>query len=672
MRLSTLRALPQRQWVKVLLGTVGLVLLMMATVWTVRHSWAIYRLNRGVGDTVFLDASGKVWFRLDEQRRDVQFEQISTYLKDAVIAVEDHRYYSHPGVDPIGLGRAVLYNIRSERTQGASTITQQLARTLFLSNSQTYGRKVKEAGLAVLLEIFLSKREILELYMNRVFLSGGVYGVETMSQKMLRKPASQLTLGEAALIAGIIRAPASYSPWNNFEAARERSYVVLRRMREEKKITEAQEKAARAERIRIQPPPSVSSARHGYAKEYLRQQFRNIYGGDNPPDWKVRTTFVPAIQDAAEAAVRDGLRRQGIRGLQAALVAIDPGTGNILAMVGGSDFATTPFNRAVRSRRQPGSAFKPFVYATALDRGLSPVTMVRGLQQVAIEAPSGVWIPRDERASARDEMTLRDALLESNNAAAVLLQQQVGSRPVLQLATDLGVPDQPDVPSLALGSGLVTPLELTTAYAVFPNLGYRVRPRGMISVVNASGQIVHDTHIERERILREDVAFQMVTMLQDVVARGTGAGARSYALRGPIGGKTGSTNDYRDAWFVGFNSSVVVGVWAGFDQPQKIREGGSGARIALPIWGDFMRRTARMLPAGSFEPPLNLRPQELCLLSYQRPLEGCPTYTEYFKDGDGIPTQLCPIHSGSFKQELEREVRGVLGAIGRGIKGIFR
>jgi 1A family penicillin-binding protein len=672
MRLSTLRALPQRQWVKVLLWTVGLVVLLMTTVWTVRHSWAIYRLNRGVGDTVFLDASGKVWFRLDEQRRDVRFEQISTYLKDAVIAIEDHRYYNHPGVDPIGLGRAVFFNLRSDRTQGASTITQQLARTLFLSNSKTYGRKAKEAALAVLLEVFLSKREILELYMNRVFLSGGVYGVETMSQKMLRKPASQLTLGEAALIAGIIRAPASYSPWNNFEAARERSYVVLRRMREEKKITEAQEKTARAERIRIQPPPSVSSARHGYAKEYLRQQFRNIYGGDNPPDWKVRTTFVPAIQDAAEAAVRDGLRRQGIRGLQAALVAIDPGTGNILAMVGGSDFATTPFNRAVRSRRQPGSAFKPFVYATALDRGLSPVTMVRGLQQVAIEAPSGVWIPRDERASARDEMTLRDALLESNNAAAVLLQQQVGSRPVLQLATDLGVPDQPDVPSLALGSGLVTPLELTTAYAVFPNLGYRVRPRGLISVVNASGQIVHDTHIERERILREDVAFQMVTMLQDVVARGTGASVRSYALRGPIGGKTGSTNDYRDAWFVGFNSSVVVGVWAGFDQPQKIREGGSGSRIALPIWGDFMRRTARLLPAGSFEPPLNLRPQELCLLSYQRPLEGCPTYTEYFKDGDSIPTQLCPIHSGSFKQELEREVRGVLGAIGRGIKGIFR
>src|SRR5918993_4593838 len=218
MRLSTLRALPQRQWVKVLLGTVGLVLLLMVTVWTVRHGWAIYRLNRGVGDTVFLDASGKVWFRLDEQRRDVRFDQISTYLKDAVIAVEDHRYYSHPGVDPIGLGRAVFFNIRSHRTQGASTITQQLARTLFLSNSKTYARKVKEAALAVLLEGFLSKREILQLYLNRVYLSGGIYGVETMSQKLFGKPAAKLTLPEAALVAGIIRAPSSYSPWTRFDA----------------------------------------------------------------------------------------------------------------------------------------------------------------------------------------------------------------------------------------------------------------------------------------------------------------------------------------------------------------------------------------------------------------------------------------------------------------------
>jgi 1A family penicillin-binding protein len=672
-RLSDLRAIPLRHWLIAVGGGVLIAALVMTTMWTGRHAWAIYELNRGVGDTMFYDAAGRPWFRLDDQRRDVPFDAISTYFKDAVIAVEDHRYYLHPGVDPIALGRAVLYNLRSETgTQGGSTITQQLARTLFLSNTRTYGRKLKEAALAVMLEIFLSKREILQLYLNRVYLSGGIYGIEAMSQKLLRKPASRLTLAEAALIAGIIRAPASYSPWSHFDASRQRSFVVLQRMREEGKITEQQEQAARRERIRIQPPPAITAAKHGFAKEYLRQQFRNIYGGDNPPDWKVETTFVPEIQDAAEAAVRDGLRRLGVKDLQAALVAMDPHTGNLLALVGGADFATSTFNRAVRGKRQPGSAFKPFVYAAALERGLSPVSTITGLKQVAIAAPQGVWIPRDERATEQDELTLRAALLESNNAAAVLLQQQIGSAPVLRLASDLGVRDQPDVPSLALGSGLVTPLDLTAAYAVFPTLGYRVRPRGIVSVLNASGERVHQVHVEREQILSEQVAFQMVTMLQDVVERGTGASARRLGVSGPVGGKTGSTNDYRDAWFVGFSSSVVAGVWAGFDQPERIRAGGTGARVALPIWSDFMRRVSRQLPAEPFTPPSNLRSEELCLISYQRPVEGCPTYTEHFKDGDEIPSRLCSIHEGSLKQEVQRAVQGLFGAIGRGIRGIFK
>ena len=670
-RLSHAAAPLRRPWIKAVVGAAVAVLLVVTVAWLGRYGWAIYKLNRGVGDTVFLDARGREWFRLDEQRRDVPLSKISTFLKDAVVAVEDHRYYHHPGIDPIGVGRAIVTNLRSDRMQGGSTITQQLARTLFLSNVKTPARKAKEAALSVMLEVLLSKREILELYLNRVFMGGGIYGAETMSRKMLRKPASDLTLAEAALIAGVIRAPTTYSPWLHFDAARERSFVVLQRMREEGKITAAQERSARAERIRIQPPPSVSGARHGYAKEYLRQQFRNVFGGDHPPDWKVRTTFVTEVQDAAEAAVREGLKRQRIPGLQAALVAVDPATGNILAMVGGSDFAATPFNRAVNSRRQPGSAFKPFVYAAALEGGLSPVSRLRGLQQVAIEAPSGIWIPRDERANGADEMTLREALLESSNAAAVMLQQRVGTRPVLQLVRKLGVRDQPDVPSLALGSGLVTPLELTTAFAVFPNGGHRVRPRGILSVENGAGQTVETATDEHERIISGETAFQMVTMLQDVVARGTGTSARSYGLSSAIGGKTGSTNDYHDAWFVGFNSSVVVGVWAGFDQPRTIRQGGTGARVALPIWADFMRRVQRRLPARAFDPPASLEAHEICLVSYHRPVSECPVYVEYFKEGDDVPSQLCPIHEGTFKEEAARAVDGLMRAIGRGIRGIF-
>jgi penicillin-binding protein 1A len=331
-----------RRWILAGIGGTLLLLLAMAAVWTVRHGWAIFKLNRGVGDTVFYDAAVKAWFRLDEQRQDVPLDRISTYMKDAVIAIEDHRYYLHPGIDPIALGRAVFYNIRSDdRSQGGSTITQQLARTLYLSNVRTYGRKGKEAGLSMMLELFLSKREILELYLNRVYLSAGIYGVETMSQRLFRKPAAQLELAEAALIAGIIRAPASYSPWDHPDAARRRSWVVLQRMREEGKITAEQEHAARAAPLRIHPHPRITNARHGYAKDYLRQQFRNIYGGDNPPDWKVHTTFVPEIQDAAESAVRDGLRRVGIRHLQDVLVDMERGNGNILPRERGAVYATT-------------------------------------------------------------------------------------------------------------------------------------------------------------------------------------------------------------------------------------------------------------------------------------------------------------------------------------------
>ena len=663
---------PILRWGFLAAAAVAIAAVVVSGVWTVRHAWAIYKLNRGVGDTVFYDADDHPWFRLDEQRQDVPFDHIATSFKDAVIAVEDHRFYLHPGIDPIGLSRAVVHNVRGEDRQGGSTITQQLARTLFLSNTRTYGRKVKEAVLSVMLEIFLSKREILQLYMNRVYLGSGIYGVETMSRRTFGKRASDLTLGEAALLAGVIRAPASYSPWNRLEHARARSFIVLRRMREEGKITVAQEQSARGEKLRVRPASSTANSRHGYAKEFLRQQFRDLIGNDNPPDWKVHTTFVQEVQDAAEVAVRNGLRRLGLPGLQAALVAIDPSNGSLLALVGGSDYQTTPFNRATRSHRQPGSAFKPFVYATALEQGLSPVSTISGLQQVAVQAPEGVWIPRDDRAKTHDTMTLREALLESSNAAAVLLQQRVGARPVIKLANDLGVPDQPDVPSLALGSGLVTPLELTAAYAVFPGMGYRSQPRGLISIEDADGDQVEYVHLKRQQVLSEQVAYQMVSMLQDVTRRGTAASLQRQGLPMEVAGKTGTTNESRDAWFVGFSSSVVVGVWIGFDDPQTIRSDASGSRIALPIWADFMRRTAQRLPADPFPRPPKLRTELMCSVSYHRALDGCPSYVEYFKPGDDIPTQLCELHTGSLKQRAERALRGLLGALGEGIRGIFR
>src|SRR6187402_1174086 len=272
--------------------------------WLARQSYAVSRLTRGVGDTWFHTADGRRWFRLDEQRHDVPIAEIAPHLQHAFVAVEDHRFFLHPGVDPIALGRALFRNVRGGGSrQGGSTLTQQLARTLFLSNRKSYGRKAREAVIAFQIEAQLSKQQILELYLNRIFLGAGIYGVEAMSERVFGKPAKSLTLAESALIAGLARAPAALSPWSNLDEARRRSHVVLARMRDEKFISERQEQEARKAPLDVRPFRSDSDGRHGYAKAYLRQRFRDEFGGDHPPDWRVETSFVIQLQDAAEAAV---------------------------------------------------------------------------------------------------------------------------------------------------------------------------------------------------------------------------------------------------------------------------------------------------------------------------------------------------------------------------------
>ncbi|HZS12337.1 MAG TPA: PBP1A family penicillin-binding protein [Nitrospirales bacterium] len=644
----------------------------VSAAWVSRYAIKVHRLTRGVGDTVFYSADGQPWFRLDEQRHDVALADISPDLQHAVVAVEDRRFYYHPGIDPIGLARAAVRDVRArERVEGGSTLTQQLARTLFLSNVRTYGRKAKEAALALLMEEQLTKNQILELYLNRVYLSAGVYGVETMSEHLFRKPARSLTLPEAALIAGLIQSPSALSPWSNYEGALDRSHVVLDRMREQGFITAAEAEAARRARPRIQPYRQPSDSRAAWAKEFLRQQFRSEFGGDHPPDWQVHTSFRTDVQDAAERAVASGLDRLKVRGLEAALVAIDPQTGDLLAMVGGANYARSTFNRATRTRRQPGSAFKPILYAAALDHGYSPVSVIPNLR--AISTPGDPeWLPRNADNREPEELPIRAALIESNNAAAASLQQQLGSKPVLQLAKNVGLHGLPDVPSLALGTGLVTPLDLTAAYTMFPSGGSVVRPRGIIDVYDANGNEVSDHPVIKDHVISEEAAFQMVTLLRDAVDRGTGAAARTLGVRGPVGGKTGTTDQYHDAWFVGFSSAVVAGVWVGFDQPSPIGRDAYAARIAVPIWADFMKRTARALPAREFAVPRGLREVELCSVSYLKPVEGCPVYTEYFKDGDSIPSRLCPIHRGTLKERATRAVTGFFRSLGSAIADIFR
>ena len=640
----------------------------VGTFWAVRYASAIDRLTRGVGDTVFYTSDGKRWFAMDEQRRDVSIDDISPHVRNAVIAVEDHRFRYHPGIDPLGFIRAVVQNVRAGGvSEGGSTITQQLARTLFLSNARTWGRKGQEAVIALMLEWRLTKEQILELYLNRVYFGAGTYGVEKMAQHLFGKPAKGLTIAEGALIAGLIQRPSSLSPWSNMAGARERSRVVLQRMREEGFISAEQEKSASAARLRIQPYPKSDRADNGYAKLFVRQQFRDVFGGDHPPDWRVHTTIHSALQNEAERALTQGLARLGRKDLQGALVAIRPENGHVVAVVGGRDFTRSEYDRATRSRRQPGSAFKPFVYAAALERGFTPVTRLEQPEQIPVKG-MGDWRPRNVSSTSREPIPLREAFIESNNRAAVGVQQAIGSRPIRNLGDDVGLRDLPDVASLALGTGAVSPLQLTAAYAIFPNGGYAVRPHGISSVIDAHGAEALDHEDSTRRVISEQTAFQMVSLMRDVLDRGTGSSARLRGVTFPSGGKTGTTNDGQDAWFVGFTSSLVVGVWVGLDDPAPLPNA-SGARYALPIWADFISRAARVMPARGFTAPAGLHEAALCSVSYLKPTDFCPIYREYFKDAGEVPDGTCRVHrEPSLRERVADTVKGWLDRL----KGVFR
>lgn len=650
--------------------TVGWVLLAAAAagalfggVWVASHARAIRRLAAGASGTLFLDESGATWFPLDGRRVDVPIAKIAPALRLAVVAAEDRRFWSHPGIDPLAVGRAALHNLRrGAPLEGASTITQQLARTLFLSRERTVGRKMREAALALLLEVQLPKERILELYLNRVPL-GAVHGVEAFALETFGKRAADLSLAEAAIVAGIIRAPSAFGPRAHYERALAQGRRVLGRMRAEGMVTAAAEQAARAARPRIAAAPPEGRERSGWAQDFLRRAFRDRVGEEDPPGWRVRPTLSRGMQRAAETTVTEAIARLRRPGLQAALVALDPHTGDLLAIVGGADYQTSTYNRAVLASRQPGSAFKPFVYAAALERGDSPATRVPGI-------PSPSFAEEREQVGARggqDDpaafVTYREALARSDNDAALAVQQKVGTAAVADLARRAGLPDQPRVPSLALGTGSATPLELTVAFAPFANAGFAVRPRAIAEVIDQRGRTVLRDEVRRTPVLSAAAAWQTLAMLREVVDSGTGTGARMAGV--PAAGKTGTTDDYHDTWFVGFVPGLVAGVWVGFDRPATIGEEAYAARIAVPIWADFVRRTASLRPPGTFTPPPDVDAVELCSISHAVPTDRCPTYEEYFKEGDIVPEARCPLHAGSLRERFGRAIGGLFDRIRR-------
>ncbi|MEW6409207.1 MAG: PBP1A family penicillin-binding protein [Nitrospirota bacterium] len=545
-----------------------------------------------------------------ERRTVIPLSKIPKYVKDAIIAVEDSRFYSHSGIDLFGIIRAILVDIRERRiVEGGSTITQQLARRLFLKPEKTISRKIKEAILSLQIEKRYTKDEILELYLNNVYFGSGAYGVETASQTYFGKSASELTFTEAATLAGLPKAPNIYSPIKNPEKAKVRRNHVLRRMVEENYITMAQAKEIDAEPIKTKTSPyGINKA--PYFVEYVRQKLEETFGYSlRTGGLNIYTTLNLEMQEAAEEAVRKGLKEISQRikwkdaEIQGALIAIDPKNGHIKAMVGGTDFYKTQFNRTYQAMRQAGSAFKPFVFVTALDGGFTASDI---LIDEPIEYPGGkpgeIWSPKNFSEEFQGPVTLRKALAESINIIAIKLASKVGITTVIDYAKRLGIKSElHPYPSLALGSSDLTLMELTSAFGVFANIGIRNDPEAITKITDRKDRLIENSATHPQDVIIPETAYLITNLLRGVVEHGTGW--RAKELGRLVAGKTGTTNEYNDAWFIGYTPNLVAGVWVGFDDHRKIGEKETGARAALPIWLYFMKKILKHLPYEDFKAP---------------------------------------------------------------------
>jgi len=562
---------------------------------------------------ILFDTADRAVFTIAREHRiEVPLAGMSPHLIKAVIAIEDRRFFDHDGFDPIRMaGSAVAVIKAGEAVQGGSTITQQLARQS-VGREKTLRRKLKELMFAAQLEHHFSKDEILELYLNKVYFGDGLYGAEAAARGYYGRRASELSLPEAALLAGLLKAPSTYAPSERPEKAEARQGVVLKAMLDSGAISRAEYDGAAHTQVEIYDGLRAEEPYGRYFKDEVKRQLIEQFGAERVSygGLKVYTTIDLDMQRAAEAAVDQSLREidrtlstRRLAGdpLQAALVAIDPATGFVHAMVGGRDFARSNFNRATRAKRQPGSAFKPFVYAAAVEDGFDPDDIIDGLDKPVI-ASNAAWTPGDEHVY-EESLTLREGLRMSSNRAAVRLLNEVGLRQTLESARGFGFADLPPVPSVALGSGEVTLSGITSAYGAFANGGAIVRPIVIRRVIDDEGAVLFESQEVTQQAIRPVTAYLMADMLRGVIDGGTGYGVRRMGFRLPAGGKTGTTNDFRDAWFIGFTPSLVAGVWVGYDQPQTIRREGYAAELAVPMWTRFMKAATKGDAAKWIERP---------------------------------------------------------------------
>jgi penicillin-binding protein 1A len=552
-----------------------------------------------------------------ENRDSVPLSQVTEILRRAVIDTEDADFYRHRGISLRGIARAGLRNLEDRGySEGGSTITQQLARNMFLTNEKSLTRKIAEMLLAVQIERRLTKPEILERYLNQVYFGQGAYGVQTAAEVYFGKPASELTLPESAMLAGLIRAPSLYSPYEHPDRAHARMREVLRRMLEEGDITSRQLLAAARAPLHLakKSDAGLVGIRAPYFVSYILPGLLDRYGEDTlyKGGLRIYTTLDMGMQAAAEQEIRRGIddaERRHLKVQQGAMVVIDPRTGYVRAMIGGYDFRKSQFNRAWQARRQPGSAFKPFTYTVAIMRGMPPTRM---LDDEPIEVPQAdgtIWKPENYDKKWHGTITARYALENSINVASIRLEQEIGPQAIVDLAHRMGIesPLAADL-SLTLGASDVTLLELTSAYGVFANGGVRADPVAVTRVTDWRGKILEEHVGNRRVVLSPEVAYVMTNLLKGVVQEGTGTVAN---IGIPQAGKTGTADDYRNAWFMGFTPSLVAGVWYGNDDNSPM-DHVTGGSLPAQTWAAFMKQILPTLSKDDWSPPEGVVEQTVC------------------------------------------------------------
>ncbi|HJQ12380.1 MAG TPA: PBP1A family penicillin-binding protein [Gemmatimonadaceae bacterium] len=644
-----------------------------------------------------LDRYNRLMGRIELVRRvNVPLSQVPNFVQQAFIATEDRRFYQHGGLDWRGFFRALAANIKAGGTrQGFSTITMQVARNTFAVRkypARSLRQKLTELRLSRLIERSLTKQQILELYFNVIYMGNGVYGVEAASRDLFGKSVNRIDLPQAALLAALPKAPSTYTPRRHPKRALDRRNLVLQLMVDQRYVSANRLPGLQATPLNIAKDEwRPKDPNDSYALDAVRTLVDSIIQGGTADivDLTVRTTLDRNAQIAADRAVRrraaaiqsEASRRAPIQG---AMVAIDPRNGDIRALTGGRQYERGTFNRALLAHRQPGSAFKPFVYAAAMAAGYTPSSEVDDDPIDVIQGRS-VWSPANYNDDYAGRITFRKALIRSANAATVRVSQAVGIPRVLAQARKNGIVSPlPDLPSVALGTAEVTPIELVTAYAPFANGGYKVRPRIIRSISAA-----HDIPIwedpdpnagNRQLVMDPRDAYQVTSMLQSVVDYGTGKVIRDYGIKGLVAGKTGTTNSGTDVWFVGYTPTIVAAFWFGFDNPAPISGDASGGRLAAPAWADFYQQGWReVAPATSWNPPPGMREAIIDPTTGYLATEWCPvTRNEYYKPELPMPNIPCPEHGPDVDQNYpygqnQRDSIDDFGKrIGRALGKIFR